>query len=41
MPIILKRLKYGRAIEGARPEIIVIAINAGVNRRENRTPLAG
>jgi hypothetical protein len=40
MPIILNRLKYGRAIEGAKPEIRVITINAGVRRRENRTPLA-
>jgi len=39
MPIILKRLKYGSAIEGARPEIMVIAINPGINVRENRTPV--
>jgi hypothetical protein len=38
MPIILNRLKYGRAIEGARPEIMVITINPGVSRSENRTP---
>ena len=40
MPTILKRLKYGSAIEGTRPEIKVIAINPGVSRSENRTALA-
>jgi hypothetical protein len=40
MPIILKRLKYGRAIEGAKPEIKVTTINPGISVRENRTPVA-
>ena len=33
-------IRYGRAIEGARPEIRVITINAGVRRSENRTLVA-
>ena len=40
MPTILKRLKYGRAIEGTRPESTVIAIKPGVNRSENKTAFA-
>jgi hypothetical protein len=40
MPTILKRLKYGRAIEGTRPEIRVIAIKPGVSRSENMTAFA-